>query len=192
MFVWLVEWPVSCRYWPCTIVRDFFKTPFHTKRATFSVFGGSLWRVFGSNTEENCTERSRFMYKKVLGWFGGVWLQLLHFVLGARAFCSCLPCGQRRRVFWHIKVSRRGQERVTSSQMVTAVRSCARGRAWLRLERDCAVMRSFKGSETLLRFSAFSSTHARLGRIQRALYADAGSSIALVALYWAMVVQVAS
>ena len=38
LFVWLVEWPVSCRYWPCTIVRV-FTTPFHTKRATFFVFG---------------------------------------------------------------------------------------------------------------------------------------------------------
>ena len=64
-------------------------------------------------------------------------MPLLHFVSGARAFCSCLPCSQRRQVLWHIKVSRRGQERLESSQMVTTARSCACGRAWKRLERDC-------------------------------------------------------
>ena len=41
-------------------------------------------------------------------------------------------------------------------------------------------------------FSAFPRTHARLGRIQRALYADVGSSAVLVALYWVMMVQLAS
>ena len=30
---------------------------------------GSLWRLFGSNTGENCTGRSCFMYEKVIGWF---------------------------------------------------------------------------------------------------------------------------
>jgi len=77
------------------------------------------------------------------GGFGGVWLPSLHFASGARAFCSCLPCGQRRRVFW--RVSRRGQERATSShmvKMVTTARSCACRRAWLRLEWDCAMMMS--------------------------------------------------
>jgi len=53
-------------------------------------------------------------------------------------------------VFCHIKVSRRGQERATSSQMGTTARSRARERAWLRLEWDCAMMSSFKGSEMVL------------------------------------------
>ena len=39
LFVWLVEWPVSCRYWPCTIVRVFFSTPFYTKWPHFLSLG---------------------------------------------------------------------------------------------------------------------------------------------------------
>ena len=41
-------------------------------------------------------------------------------------------------------------------------------------------------------FSAFPSTLAPLGRVQRALYADEVSSAVLVALYWAIEIQVAS
>jgi len=51
MFVWLVEWPVSCRYWPCTIVRVFFRRPFTRKGHIFCLWG-SLWRLFCSNTGE--------------------------------------------------------------------------------------------------------------------------------------------
>ena len=29
---------------------------------------GSLWRLFGLNTGEICTERSCFMYEQVMGW----------------------------------------------------------------------------------------------------------------------------
>ena len=46
LFVWLVEWPVSCRYWPCTIVRVFFRRPFTRKGHIFCLWG-SLWRLFG-------------------------------------------------------------------------------------------------------------------------------------------------
>jgi len=155
LFVLLVELPVSGRYWPCTIVRVFFFAPFHTKRATFSVCGAHcgacsarILRKFSLNVHALCMRRC-------WGGFGGVGLPLLQIVFSARAFCSCLPCGQRRRVFWHIKVPRRGQGRVTSSQMVTAARSCAYRRAWLRLERGCAMMRSLKGSETVLRGGEF-------------------------------------
>ena len=154
-FVWLVEWPVSCRYWPCTIVRVFFSTPYHTKWAIFLVFGARcgacsarILRKFSLNVHALCMRRC-------WGGFGGVGLPLLQIVFSARAFCSCLPCGQRRRVFWHIKVPRRGQGRVTSSQTVTAARSCAYRRAWLRLERGCAMIVSFKGSETVLRGGEF-------------------------------------
>ena len=41
-------------------------------------------------------------------------------------------------------------------------------------------------------FSAFPSTLAPFGRVQRALYADEVSSAVLVALYWAIGIQVAS
>ena len=44
-------------------------------------------------------------------------------------------------MFLYIKVSRTGQVRVTFSQMVNTAGSCACGRAWLRFERDCAMMR---------------------------------------------------
>ena len=81
LFVWLVEWPVSCRYWPCTIVRVFFFDALSHK--TGHIFGlrGSLWRVFGSNTEKTCTERSFFMYEKALGcfWWSLVPIVALHF-----------------------------------------------------------------------------------------------------------------
>ena len=50
--------------------------------------------------------------------------------------CSCLPSGQRKRVFWHIKVSRRARNVQNLLKMVTTAKSCACGRAWLRLERD--------------------------------------------------------
>jgi hypothetical protein len=69
LFVLLVELPVSGRYWPCTIVRVFYFCALsHEKGHIFGLWG-SLWRVFGSNTEEIFAERSCFMYEKVLGWF---------------------------------------------------------------------------------------------------------------------------
>ena len=53
LFVLLVELPVSGRYWPCTIVRVFYFCALsHEKGHIFGLWG-SLWRVFGSNTEEN-------------------------------------------------------------------------------------------------------------------------------------------
>ena len=48
--------------------RVFFDALSHEMGHIFGLWG-SLWRVFGSNTEEICTERSCFMYEKVLGWF---------------------------------------------------------------------------------------------------------------------------
>jgi len=39
LFVWLAEWPVSCRYWPCTIVRVFFQRPFTRKGPHFLSLG---------------------------------------------------------------------------------------------------------------------------------------------------------
>ena len=69
LFVWLVEWPVSCRYCSCTIVRVFFFDALSHKKGHILGLRGSLWRVFGSNTEKKCTERSCFMYEKVLRWF---------------------------------------------------------------------------------------------------------------------------
>ena len=86
MFVWLVEWPVSCRYWPCTIVRVFFSTPFHTKRATFSVCGAHcgacsarILRKFSLNVHALCMRRC-------WGGFGGVGLPLLQIVF----WCTCV------------------------------------------------------------------------------------------------------
>ena len=155
LFVWLVEWPVSCRYWPCTTVRVFFFNALSHEKATFFCLRGSLWRLFGSNTGENCTERSCSMYEKVMGWFWWSVVAIVALRFGCTCVLSCIPSGQMRRVFWHIKVSRRGQERVTSSQMVTTARPCICGRAWLRLERDCAMMSSFKGSEMVLRGGEF-------------------------------------
>ena len=151
LFVLLVELPVSGRYWPCTIVRVFFFAPFHTKRATFSVCGAHcgacsarILRIFSLNVHALCMRRC-------WGGFGGVGLRCYRSFLVHVRFAA----GQRRRVFWHIKVPRRGQGRVTSSQMVTAARSCAYRRAWLRLERGCAMMRSLKGSEMVLRGGEF-------------------------------------
>ena len=48
--------------------RVFFDALSHKKGHIFGL-RGSLWRVFGSNTEKKCTERSCFMYEKVLRWF---------------------------------------------------------------------------------------------------------------------------
>jgi len=117
----------------------FFQRPF-TRNGHIFCLWGSLWRLFGSNTGENCTERSCSMYEKVMGWFWWSVVAIVALRFGCTCVLSCIPSGQMRRVFWHIKVSRRGQERVTSSQMVTTARSCVCGRAWLRLERDCATM----------------------------------------------------
>ena len=48
--------------------RVFFDALSHEMGHIFCLWG-SLWRVFGSNTEEIFAERSCFMYEKVLGWF---------------------------------------------------------------------------------------------------------------------------
>ena len=68
---------------------------------------------------------------------------------------SCLTCGQWRCVFRHAEVSSRGKERETYSQKVTSARPYAFGWAWGRLERSYAMMRSFKGIETVPRWGAF-------------------------------------
>ena len=59
--------------------RVFFDALSHEKGHIFGLWG-SLWRVFGTNTEKNVSERSCFMYEKVLGWFcwGVVVIVALH------------------------------------------------------------------------------------------------------------------
>ena len=85
LFVWLVEWPVSCRYWPCTIVRVFFQRPF-TRNGHIFCLWGSLWRLFGSNTGGIFIERPCFMYEKVMGWF---WWSVVA-IVALRFGCTCV------------------------------------------------------------------------------------------------------
>ena len=65
--------------------RVFFGALSHEKGHIFGLWG-SLWRVFGSNTEEIFAGRSRFIYGKVLGWFW--WSGVA--VVTVRFECTCL------------------------------------------------------------------------------------------------------
>jgi len=102
----------------------FFDALSHEKGHIFCPWG-SLWRLFGSNTGENCTERSCFMYEKVMRWF---WWSVVA-IVALRFGCTCvlqLPSvwSKEASVLAHQGVQE-GSRSVTSSQMVTTARSCA-------------------------------------------------------------------
>ena len=72
-------------------------------------------------------------------------------------------------MFRHAEVSSRGKERETSSQKVTSARPYAFGWTWGHLERSCAMMRSFKGIETVHDGALFSALPGILAHCFNAL-----------------------
>ena len=64
--------------------RVFFNALSHEKATFLSL--GSFWRLFGSNTGENCTGRSCFMHEKVMGWF---WWSVVA-IVALRFGCTCV------------------------------------------------------------------------------------------------------
>jgi len=104
--------------------RAVFNALSHEKGNIFCRWG-SLWHLFGSNTEDICTERSCFMYEKVMGW---CWWSVVA-IVALRFGCTCvlqLPSvwSKEASVLAHQGVQE-GSRSVTSSQMVTTARSCA-------------------------------------------------------------------
>jgi len=135
--------------------RVFFDALSHEKGHIFCLWG-SLWHLFGSNTGENCTKHSCFMFEKVMGWFWWSVVAIVAFRFGFTCVLQ-LPSSVRSKEASVLAYQgvQGGQVRVTSFQLVTTAGSCACGRAWLRYERDCVMMSSFKGSEMVLRSGEF-------------------------------------
>jgi len=65
--------------------RAVFNALSHEKGNIFCRWG-SLWHLFGSNTEDICTERSCFMYEKVMGW---CWWSVVA-IVALRFGCTCV------------------------------------------------------------------------------------------------------